>query len=81
MKPHIKHDSDFPSGLAAPARRALAEAGYTQLAELTKMTEAELGQLHGVGPKTVLILQSAMHRHGLSFAAAAPASKPDHPLK
>jgi Double zinc ribbon len=35
----------------APARRALAEAGYARLEQLTHVTKAELGQLHGMGPK------------------------------
>jgi len=42
-------DSDFPK-LAQPAQRALASAGYVRLEQLTNITEAELSQLHGMGP-------------------------------
>jgi NAD(P)-dependent dehydrogenase (short-subunit alcohol dehydrogenase family) len=40
--------SDLPK-LAAPARRALAGAGYIRLEDLTKATESEVMQLHGMG--------------------------------
>jgi uncharacterized protein YdhG (YjbR/CyaY superfamily) len=36
--------------LAAPARRALVRAGITSLKQLSKLTEQQLAQLHGVGP-------------------------------
>ena len=40
-------------GLAAPARRALVDAGILTLTHLRKFTLAELSQLHGIG-KTAL---------------------------
>jgi hypothetical protein len=40
--------TDLPK-LAAPARRALAGAGYTRLEDLTQVTEAEVKKLHGIG--------------------------------
>jgi hypothetical protein len=45
-----QQDSDFPNELAAPARRALVEAGYVRLEQLTTLSEAEVKQLHGIGP-------------------------------
>jgi hypothetical protein len=45
-----QQDSDFPNELAAPARRALVGAGYVRLEQLTTLSEAEVKQLHGIGP-------------------------------
>lgn len=58
--------ADFPK-LAAPARRALASADITQLEQLTKLTEAELLQLHGMGRNAVATLREALFVRGLSF--------------
>lgn len=60
--------SDFPKGLSAPARRALAGAGYLRLEQLTHVTEAELLKLHGLGPKTIRQLREALAVRGLAFA-------------
>lgn len=60
-------DTDFPK-LAAPARRALANAGYTHLAQLAAVSEAELAQLHGMGPNALNTLRQALHEQGLDFA-------------
>jgi hypothetical protein len=58
--------SDLPR-LAAPARRALAGAGYTRLEDLTKATESEVMQLHGMGPNAMRALRTALEERGLSF--------------
>ena len=58
--------SDFPK-IGAPATRALAAAGYTTMKQLTKVTEAELGQLHGMGPKALGILRETLKAKGWSF--------------
>jgi hypothetical protein len=60
--------SDFPK-TSAPAQSALNEAGYTKLEELTKVTEAELLKLHGMGPKAIRILRAALTERGLLFAS------------
>jgi hypothetical protein len=60
--------SDWPK-LAAPAQRALAGAGYTRLQQLTKVTEADLLALHGMGPNAVRVLREALRARGLAFAA------------
>jgi len=59
---------DLPVELAAPARRALVGAGYTYLKQLTRISEAEVSQLHGIGPKAVDHLRRALAAEGLSFA-------------
>ena len=58
--------SDLPK-LASPAQRALAAAGITRLAQLTRMSEAELQQLHGIGPNAIRMLRHALQEKGLSF--------------
>jgi hypothetical protein len=60
--------SGYPAGLAQPALRALSAAGYTRLEQLTRVTEADLRKLHGMGPKALGLLRSALHARGLSFA-------------
>ena len=65
---------DLPARLAAPARRALAEAGYARLEQLTHVTEAELGQLHGMGPKALRLLREALGVTGRGFEASEPRS-------
>lgn len=62
-------DSGFPAKIGQPATRALANAGYTQLEQLTKTSAAELKQLHGMGPKALGILHEALAAKGLAFAA------------
>jgi len=63
----ILRNSDFPSGLSQPALRALAGAGLTSLQTLTRVSEAELKQLHGMGPKGIDTLRRALAAQGLSF--------------
>jgi DNA repair protein RadC len=64
----MQQESDLPSELAAPARRALIGAGYVRLEQLTKVSEAELKQLHGIGPNALKQLRRALEARGLSFA-------------
>jgi len=67
------HDPEkLPSGLARPAQRALAAAGYSNLEQLTRVSEADLGRLHGVGPKVIEQLRQALAARGLSFAVKKP---------
>jgi hypothetical protein len=61
-------ESDLPAKLGAPAERALAGAGIKNLKNLTKFTEAEIKQLHGVGPNALGKLKQALADKGLSFA-------------
>jgi len=61
-----KNQYDLPK-ISAPAQRALTSAGITKLEQLTKVTEAELGQLHGMGPKALGLLREALKAKGWSF--------------
>lgn len=77
MKQRHQSDSDLPK-IGAPATRALEAAGYTQLKQLTEVTEAELAQLHGMGPKALGILRETLQSQGLSFK---PGGEGDTPRK
>ena len=61
--------SDLPTGLGAPAQRALTGAGIQRLEQLAQISEAELKKLHGIGPKTLNRLRQALAGQGLAFAA------------
>ena len=54
--------------ISNPATNALTNAGYYRLEQFTKVTEADILKLHGVGPKGVRILNEALREKGLSFA-------------
>ncbi|MCC6458712.1 MAG: DNA-binding protein [Caldilineaceae bacterium] len=62
-------ESHLPTGLAAPAMRALVGAGYTRLEQLAQVSEAEIKQLHGIGPNALKQLHRALAAKGLSFAS------------
>jgi len=61
-------ESDFPAKLASPARRALAGAGFTRLEQLSRVSEADLQRLHGMGPRAIGQLREALAARGLAFA-------------
>ena len=62
---------DLPAGLGAPAGRALAQAGLSRLEQLSAVRESDLRKLHGMGPKAIRLLRSAMAARGQSFADEA----------
>lgn len=62
-----KPNTGFLSLVPAPARRALEREGITTLLKLSKHTEKELLQLHGIGPGSIPILRNALKEEGLSF--------------
>ena len=68
MKPDESAESNLPMELSQPARQALARAGYQRLEQLADVSEAQVKQLHGVGPKALEQLRRALGSRGLSFA-------------
>lgn len=62
--------TEFPASMGKVAPRELANAGYTKLKQLTKVTEAELLKIHGVGPKAIRILREELKEKGMSFGTA-----------
>jgi hypothetical protein len=65
---HSQQGSDLPSELAQPAWRELTGAGIQRLQQLTTFSEAEVKQLHGIGPNALAQLRRARDARGLSFA-------------
>ena len=65
---HDRRDSDLPRGLVKPAQRALAAAGIRRLEELATLSEADVTQLHGIGPTAIRQLRQALEASGLRFA-------------
>jgi hypothetical protein len=51
--------------VAAPATRALANAGITSLGQLEGYSWADLASLHGMGPKALSILEASLAEVGL----------------
>jgi len=68
IKKNSQQESDLPDKLAQPARRALAAAGIQQLKQLTKFSEDEVKQWHGIGPNALKQLRRALADKGRAFA-------------
>jgi DNA-directed RNA polymerase alpha subunit len=62
-----KPDNRFLSQLSAPARRALENNEITSLQQLSKFSEKEILQFHGMGPSSLPKLKAALKEGGLSF--------------
>jgi hypothetical protein len=62
-----KPTDGFLSTLSAPARRVLENTNITTLLKLSKLTEAEVLKLHGMGPGSLPKLRSALESKGLAF--------------
>ncbi len=62
-----KPKGSFLSLLVAPARRALENKGITTLQQLSKFSEAEILELHGMGQNSIPKLKKALTENGLSF--------------
>lgn len=54
-------------GLAAPARRALASKGITNVNILSQFTEEEILALHGMGKSSIPLLKKALVIAGKDF--------------
>jgi hypothetical protein len=59
----------LPSAIGRPAINALAAVGITHLEDLGRMSEQELAELHGVGPKAVAVLKQSLDQSGLCLKA------------
>jgi hypothetical protein len=57
----------LPAGLAQPALRALAAAGYLSVDRLANVREEDLLALHGMGPKAIEIIRAALKARGQTF--------------
>lgn len=57
----------FMKTLAAPARRALESKHIATLEKLASFTEAELLNIHGLGPGSIPKLRDTLKAAGLTF--------------
>jgi predicted flap endonuclease-1-like 5' DNA nuclease len=62
-------EDTLTSAIGKVAARELALDGMTRYSDLLSRSEAELLEIHGVGPKAVRILREELARRGQSFAA------------
>lgn len=62
-----KPKDGFLSILAAPARRALESKGINTIEQLSKYSEEEILQLHGMGKSSIPKLKNALQEKGLEF--------------
>ena len=62
-----KPNVGFLSFISAPARRALERERIDTLSKLSKHSEQEILQLHGIGPGSIPTLRNALKENGLSF--------------
>lgn len=67
-------ESDFPAKIGAPAARALLGAGYTRLEQLAGTRAADILKLHGMGPKALGMLRSALAERDMRFVDEARGS-------
>lgn len=62
-----KPKDGFLSILAAPDRRALESKGINTIEQLSKYSEEEILQLHGMGKSSIPKLKNALQEKGLEF--------------
>ncbi len=62
----MEQENDFPK-ISQPALRALHGSGCFRLEHLTRVSEEDLSELHGMGPKALKILRGALEEKGLAF--------------
>ncbi len=65
-KPLDYIETDIPK-LGGPAQRALFNAGLTSLLKISRVSEQEVADLHGMGPSTMKILKQTLKDKGKSF--------------
>jgi len=58
------NEAAFPKGVGGPALRALQNAGVRSVDDLARWSEADLAKLHGMGPKALGILRTALAARG-----------------
>ena len=60
-------EMEFLSVVAAPARRALENAGIKTLSQLSSYSENQLLKLHGMGASSIPKLRKVLQVQGLDF--------------
>lgn len=62
--------TEFPQSIGKVAARELALSGYTRFEHLTKVSKKSLLAIHGVGPKSLNILEEELRARGLEFQSS-----------
>jgi hypothetical protein len=57
----------FPKGTGRPASRAFFAAGYYSVDDMAGLSKAELLELHGVGARSLTVVQEALEERGLGL--------------
>lgn len=58
--------NDFLEQLSEPARRAIEQLQCITLDDILRYSDKELLSLHGVGPKTIRILNAFLQENGIN---------------
>lgn len=59
--------TEFPRSIGKVAARELALAGYTRFEQLTQVSKKSLLTIHGVGPKSLNVLEEELKKRGLGY--------------
>ncbi len=62
--------TEFPRSIGKVAARELAFSGYTRFEQLTQVSKKSLLAIHGVGPKSLSILEEELRKRGLAFKSS-----------
>ena len=62
-----KPETNFLSLLSAPARRALESKNIKTALDLSKYSQSEILNLHGIGPSSIPKLIAELKKNGLNF--------------
>lgn len=54
--------------LAKPAQRAIQNEGITTIEQLSKYSEKEFSELHGIGKNALSIIKQILKENGLTFS-------------
>ncbi len=54
--------------LAKPAQRAIQNEGITTIEQLSKYSEKEFSELHGIGKNALSIIEQILKENGLTFS-------------
>lgn len=68
--PDVRPVGDLPNAIGKTAARELARHGIDSLARVAARSRAELLAIHGVGPKAIAILGTALAARGMGFRGA-----------
>ncbi|SDF79726.1 hypothetical protein SAMN04488542_11768 [Fontibacillus panacisegetis] len=68
MQSNSKQGLELEVKLAKPALRALNNLGITTLEQVSKFSENEIKNLHGIGPNALEQLRKALELKGWTFS-------------